>query len=293
MLRPTPHRVFAACAILASAAVLSVIEARAVWGYALWPPSLEQNVGAIDRVLALSRVDFTGGFLQPMTNADLVQQARYCRAAGGQCWGADWILSRGLDSGLSDTSPQVPAALWRPVWDEFQQQGHGPGMWIGDRWQSMTPAAGTVVYFRARQQEWLFIGYNTSRGADERYGFAEALYSLGGPRPRLIAQTVYFYDYLDHLMGLGAIPLWIVNTILIVAGAALCRAAARARHPFSRAGVAVCALLLVAVVVGDFHIATFSMTAPGRSPGLIFVVASLILAAPALFSLKMVSGKSR
>jgi hypothetical protein len=285
------RRLLVATAIVAVAGIISFAEARSLWGYAVDPPNLMRVVGQIGRVLAISEVDFTG-LLPSRTSAALTQRAEVCRARIASCWSPDWILVRALDGGLSDSSPTVPTQTWKPVWAQFQRDVRQPGIWSSGVWQTIPPAVAIVLQYRQQERELLFIGYNTIRGADDRYGYAEALYQLSGPDARLVATSQYFYDS-DRLPHLGTLPLWIVNTLVLLAGAALIRAAAVATDRHKRLAVGVSSLVLLAGVAGYFRVTTSSMHTLGHAPGLVFAVAAALLAAPGLLALYFLVGPSR
>ena len=272
---------------IAAAGLIALIEARAVWGYAIWEPSLEMRVGAIERIMEISDVDLTGGVLTPMTNDALFARAQMCQREG-TCRGADWILIRALDGAFTGRTPRVPSDRWRSEWQQLERDGLQPGVWIGHDWKRLGPARGIVVYFRARSREWLFIGYNTERGPDDRYAYAEALYSLNARGSELVAHTQYYYD-VDHVPELGLPLLWFANAALVFVGLGIMGAAKRVHLRYGRATVGLAAVMFAFAVIAYFRFITHAMTAPGRSPALLFAVVAILLVMPATLSMYIVT----
>jgi hypothetical protein len=208
-------------ALVIVSSLVAFLEARSVWHYVLWPPSLESGTGPWSQVTAVSQIDFTGGLLQPMTKQQMTERAAMCKQAPERCGNSSWVLVRALDAGMSAMTPDIADEILKPVFnDELSRQRTAE--WRSGQWTTIRPARGLAVQFQSDGNEWLLIEYSSDRGLDNRYSQIETLYRLARPRPVLISNVHYFFDG-DRLPQLWVSVLCEVNLLLLLAGALLAR----------------------------------------------------------------------
>jgi hypothetical protein len=230
-------------ALVIAAGVVASLEARSVWSYVVWPPSLENERRAWTRIVAISQVNFTPGALQHMTKQEMVQRATMCEQLLSRCGQGAWVLVRALNGGLSDTTPDIAQEIWEPVLEqELKRQQSAE--WRAGEWKTVTPAGGIAVQFQSSGQEWLLIEYSSYRGDDNRYAQIEALYRLG-PRWAVLAADAHSFFDNERLPQLWFSALFELNSLMLLVGALLVRLARTSLSGTRRFALATAAPLLM------------------------------------------------
>lgn len=236
--------------------VVASLEARSVWSYVVWPPSLENETSEWMRIVAISQVDLTPGALRHMTKQGMFQRATMCKQLRSHCGQSAWVLSRALNAGLSGGTRDVAQETWEPVLENELKRQLSAG-WRAGKWKTVKPAGGIAVQFQSSGQEWLLIEYSSYRGDDNRYAQIEALYRLGPPRAVLAADAHLFFDN-ERLPQLWFSALCELNSLMLLVGALLVRLAKTSLGGTRRFALAAAALSLVCLA------SYFSYTAIAR-----------------------------
>jgi hypothetical protein len=249
------RRIASILALLAIAGMFAFVEAHAVWGYAVQLPSLRNDETPWGRVTAISQLDFTSGLLPHVTRQQMVQWALTCQQRPSVCWEPAWVLTRALEAGLSDETPEVPKEVWEPVW-ETELIRQRVVSWRAGEWQSVQPAGGIAVQLRWPARNGCYLSTPLPGDATIVMGMWRPYTGwknrLEKPNATLISEAHYFCDN-DRLPQLWFSVLFELNAMALFVGIALVHVARNPQSHMHRLLVASGALLLILLVVRFTH----------------------------------------
>lgn len=225
---------------------IATLEARAIWHYAISPPSLKDQTGPWTKVVAVSQVELTPGAIQRITRSEMLERSRFCQEPDARCANRTWTLMRAVAAGMNEVTPEIADDVLSLVVND-QLKRLQKAEWRVGGWKSVRLAGGLAVQFESGRQKWVLLEYSSYRGMDNRFVQVEALYELLSGQASLAADVYYFFDN-DRLPQLWLSVLSEVNIVVLFVGASLVYATRAATGSVSRLACVAVSLLTIGVI---------------------------------------------
>lgn len=192
--------------VIVTAAVLTIVEHRLLWGYWWRAHSLVADMRA-ERVEVIAKLaeEESRGELRPATGTGEGVSDWCAGAAPQSCVEGQTLLALfGANAIPPSITGQFDRVLWDRLWTEIGRHSRRAGAYgLG------TPASGTVIRFTSQEQTYVWVKYSTHELGNDWHRAVQLLYRLNGSDPELVRSSVYRYQ----VAGFEDIPLWVLGIL--------------------------------------------------------------------------------
>jgi hypothetical protein len=200
-----------------TAATLSLLENRLLWGFWYTRPSLVENLKGMDELCGVSVLFFEPDLsIKLGPRSELDSMAQFCSRPINECIEGSLLVQLRRDKRPPQSVPEVNPEILDLAWEHMRSDIlFREGKDSRHPAHSGHPVRGLAVHFRESGESYILLSYRTSEISEDRHMYLETLLRLPGNNKVVVVRSISFFFEIAGLEFLTVEKLFPINFLLI------------------------------------------------------------------------------